>query len=64
MPPDINSADQPGPSRNDVGIGSEHPGGCHFAMADGSVQFLQDDVELRTLISLASHEGGEVVANR
>jgi prepilin-type N-terminal cleavage/methylation domain-containing protein/prepilin-type processing-associated H-X9-DG protein len=50
----LNSAPQPGPLRNDIGFGSEHPGGCHFAMADGSVQFVQDEVELRILFALAS----------
>ena len=26
----INSGARPGPSRNDIGFGSAHPGGCHF----------------------------------
>ncbi|QDT68738.1 Type II secretion system protein G precursor [Planctomycetes bacterium MalM25] len=56
----INSNPQPGPLRNDVGFGSEHPGGCHFALADGSVRFINEDVELRTLYAYASRSGGEV----
>ncbi len=47
-------------TRNDVSFGSEHPGGCHFAMADGSVQFVGENVELETLMMLSSREGGEI----
>ena len=40
--------------RNDTSIGSKHPGGANVAMADGSVRFLSDDVELRELKALAT----------
>lgn len=56
----LNSAPQPGPKRNDVGLGSEHPGGCHFGMADGSVQFVTEEIELKILFALASYAGEEV----
>lgn len=55
----INSGARPGPSRNNIGFGSEHPGGCHFAFVDGSVQFLSENVELDLLLSLASRAGEE-----
>jgi prepilin-type N-terminal cleavage/methylation domain-containing protein/prepilin-type processing-associated H-X9-DG protein len=32
-------------SRSRRGFSSPHPGGAHFGMADGSVQFISDDVE-------------------
>ncbi|TWU28667.1 DUF1559 domain-containing protein [Bythopirellula polymerisocia] len=60
----LNSATPSSVLRNDVGFGSDHPGGCHFAMADGSVQFIQEDIGLRELIAYASREGSEVIANR
>lgn len=46
--------------RNDISFGSDHPGGCHFGMADGSVQFFQEDTDLVVLWAFASREGGEV----
>jgi prepilin-type N-terminal cleavage/methylation domain-containing protein/prepilin-type processing-associated H-X9-DG protein len=48
---------------NDLSFGSLHPGGAHFAMADGSVQFIREDVNLAgVLLPLASRASGEVVA--
>ena len=49
------------PSRNNIGIGSEHNSGCHVAFADGSVRFLNENIELRTLFALASRAGDEVL---
>ena len=36
------------------GFSSFHPGGCHFAMADASVQFLSEDIDQDVLDELAS----------
>lgn len=47
---------------NSVSFGSNHPQGCHFGMADGSVRFINESVSLQTLTSLASRNGGEVVS--
>jgi prepilin-type N-terminal cleavage/methylation domain-containing protein/prepilin-type processing-associated H-X9-DG protein len=47
---------------NDISFGSNHPGGCHFLMADGSSHFLADDTQLKVLQALASRDGGEVVS--
>ena len=57
----INSGARPGPPRNDIGFGSEHPGGAHFGMADGSVQYLNENIELRVLFALSSRNVGEVI---
>ncbi len=48
-----------GPPRNDLGFGSEHPGGCFFAYADGSVQFINENVPLRLLYAYASRNAGD-----
>ena len=51
------------------GFSSWHPGGCHFAMADGSVQFISQNISSgerpagqspSTLHSLTTRAGGEV----
>lgn len=46
---------------NELGFSSWHPGGCHFAMADGSARFFTSDIELETLQALATRAGGETV---
>jgi prepilin-type N-terminal cleavage/methylation domain-containing protein/prepilin-type processing-associated H-X9-DG protein len=49
---------------NDISMGSNHPGGCNVAFADGSVQFLSSGVDLNTVLKpLASRNGGEVIPN-
>jgi len=46
-----------------VSIGSNHPGGCNVAMADGSVTFLTEDIDLNNvLLPLASRNGTENVS--
>lgn len=57
----INSAASPGPVRNNIGFGSQHPGGCHFAMADGSVQYVNENVDLKSLFYMATRQAGETV---
>jgi prepilin-type N-terminal cleavage/methylation domain-containing protein/prepilin-type processing-associated H-X9-DG protein len=44
------------------GFASYHPGGCHFTMADGSVQFLSQNIAASVLAALSTRAGGEVIA--
>jgi prepilin-type N-terminal cleavage/methylation domain-containing protein len=44
---------------NDGSFGSEHPGGTHFMMSDGSVHFIQESIDYATFIYLASRNGDE-----
>ena len=47
---------------NDVSMGSNHNNGCNVAYGDGSVKFLQKNIDLdKVLKPLASRNGGEVV---
>ncbi len=40
-------------------FGSRHPGGCHFAFADGSVNFILDTVDLRAYQLTGVRDDGE-----
>jgi prepilin-type N-terminal cleavage/methylation domain-containing protein/prepilin-type processing-associated H-X9-DG protein len=53
-------ADPPRPyPMNDTSLGSEHPGGTHVGMADGSVQFLSEEMPLDLLRALATCTHGD-----
>ena len=45
---------------NDGAFGSEHPGGTHFALCDGSVTFVSESVDHAVYLSTASRYGQEV----
>ena len=40
---------------------SDHPGGAHGLMCDGSVHFLAEEIALSVMLGLASRDGGEIV---
>jgi prepilin-type N-terminal cleavage/methylation domain-containing protein/prepilin-type processing-associated H-X9-DG protein len=42
---------------------SNHPGGVNVGMADGSVRFVKDSVDLRTWWALGSRNAGEIVSS-
>jgi prepilin-type N-terminal cleavage/methylation domain-containing protein/prepilin-type processing-associated H-X9-DG protein len=42
------------------GFSSYHPGGCHFALADGSVSFLSQNVDQNLLTALTTRDGANV----
>ena len=56
-------ATTPGPCgvncSNDFGLYAFHQGGAHVLMADGSVQWLAQTVNLRVLSALVTRAGGE-----
>jgi prepilin-type N-terminal cleavage/methylation domain-containing protein len=62
--------DRPGPrtitspsiTYNDLPFGSFHPGGVHFAHADGSVVFLLDSIDLELYGAMASRNGEETIS--
>jgi prepilin-type processing-associated H-X9-DG protein len=43
------------------GFHSFHDGGCHFLMADGSVRFINANINAFTMASLITKAKGEVV---
>ncbi len=45
----------------DTGFSSHHPGGCHFMMADGSANFLSQEIAQKLLTSLTTRDGGEAL---
>lgn len=48
---------------NDREVYSFHPGGANAALADGSVRFLGEGLDIRVLAALATRAGGEVVGS-
>jgi prepilin-type processing-associated H-X9-DG protein len=47
----------------EMAFGSYHPSGAGFAFADGSVQWLDDTLDLAIFQALASRQGGEVTGS-
>lgn len=45
---------------NDGAFGSQHPGGTHFLLCDGSVQFVSEGVDYGVFLSTASRASSEV----
>jgi len=39
-------------------FGSRHPGGCHFALADGSAHFVSENIDLNLYRQLAARDDG------
>jgi prepilin-type processing-associated H-X9-DG protein len=37
---------------------SEHPGGAHAVMADGSVQFVEEDININVFREMATRDDG------
>jgi prepilin-type N-terminal cleavage/methylation domain-containing protein/prepilin-type processing-associated H-X9-DG protein len=48
-------------SKSVRGFKSLHPGGSQFVMADGSVHFIQENIDTISYRALSTREGGEVV---
>ena len=42
-------------------FGSRHPNGANFALADGSVIYLNDSIDLDVFTALGTASGGETV---
>ena len=47
---------------NDRAVYSFHPGGANAVFADGHVQFLKADIDIRVLAALVTRAGEEVVS--
>jgi prepilin-type processing-associated H-X9-DG protein len=41
--------------------GSQHVGGANFALADGSVRFIGENIDMNTLRGLSTRSGGEAL---
>src|SRR3954453_5891753 len=53
-----------GGNYNSISLGSNHPSGCNAGITDGSVRFVNRNIELNNvLLPLASRAGGEAVTS-
>ncbi|MGQ9914708.1 MAG: DUF1559 domain-containing protein [Thermogutta sp.] len=59
LPPNAKAADATAHGIGFVGARSNHPGGANALMADGSVRFVSDTIQLTTWRALATVGGGE-----
>jgi prepilin-type N-terminal cleavage/methylation domain-containing protein len=58
----INSTFYNGSSNfNDISFGSQHPGGCQFALGDASLKFITQSIDLNIYKAAASVNGGEAI---
>jgi prepilin-type processing-associated H-X9-DG protein len=48
---------------NNLLWGSFHKGGAHFAYADGSVEFITDDISPQVWVAKGSRNGNETVSD-
>lgn len=44
---------------NNLAFGSQHPGGSHFSMVDGSVRFVPETIDHAIYLATGSRDGGE-----
>jgi prepilin-type N-terminal cleavage/methylation domain-containing protein/prepilin-type processing-associated H-X9-DG protein len=59
-PPNITPNVAPGQWPNVYSFRSLHPGGANFALADGSVRFVRQSINLANYRNACTHAGGEV----
>jgi prepilin-type N-terminal cleavage/methylation domain-containing protein/prepilin-type processing-associated H-X9-DG protein len=45
-----------------INASSNHPGGCNFTFADGSVKFIKDSISMQVYEALGTRNGGEVIS--
>ena len=43
------------------GFSSHHPGGSHYALGDGSVRFLSENIDINTYHFLGNRKDGEIL---
>ncbi|QDU61133.1 Type II secretion system protein G precursor [Planctomycetes bacterium Pan216] len=55
----INLHDGEGLPQSTKGFSSYHPGGCHFTMADGSVHFVSESIDLDVYQQLGQRDDGQ-----
>ena len=48
---------------NDISFASNHTGGCHFTLGDGSVRFVSENIDLSLYKALASRKSSEVISD-
>lgn len=47
---------------NSIAMGSDHPGGAQFAMADGSGRFVSETIDFETYLAMGSRNGKEPIS--
>jgi prepilin-type N-terminal cleavage/methylation domain-containing protein len=55
-----NEDGSPNVTLTDVSLGSNHPGGTHLGMCDGSANFLTEEVDIKLYRRMASRDSGDI----
>ena len=61
MNPEIDLSKSVVTAEQEIAYSSSHPGGCNMLFCDGSVQFIDEEIDTAIWCALATRAGGEII---